>query len=75
MIVDEWVWEYIEPFHGTFNVTDACRAVGWKATLSPRSNMTQILNALVDDGRLQELIEDHKIVYKVLREGDEHETA
>ena len=52
--------------------SEVCKAVGWKATLNPRSCMRNWLEDLIDvpesqgvpaDVRVVEVVEDHKIKY------------
>ena len=69
------IWEKMKEGRKEYSLTEVCKLMGWKATLSYSSTMKSILEGLVDQGLIQESIKNHRIVYRACEISEAYEYA
>lgn len=71
------LWKKMMDGRKEYSLSEACKLIGWKATLSYTSSMKHILDGMVEQGLIQESInpKNHHIVYRACRISEAYEYA
>lgn len=71
------IWKKMKEGRKEYSLTEVCKLMGWKATLSYSSTMKSILEGLVAQGLIQESInpKNHRIVYRACEISEAYEYA